>query len=78
MLSISHRQSTTYHLKANGTVERLHRRLKDTSARVTEATWAEEIPGVLLGLRSQHREDTGLSPAEAVYGVPPVLPNVFF
>jgi hypothetical protein len=44
---------------------------------ITEATWAEEIPGVLLGLRFQHREDTGLSPAEAFYGVPTVLPSVF-
>jgi hypothetical protein len=30
------------------------------------ATWAEEIPWVLLGLRAQLGEDTGLSLAEAV------------
>jgi hypothetical protein len=39
------------------------------------ATWAKEIPWVLLGLRAQPREDTGLSPAEAVFGAPIVLPN---
>jgi hypothetical protein len=33
---------------------------------------AEKIPLVLLG-----REDTGLSPAKAVCGVPLVLPNEF-
>jgi hypothetical protein len=38
---------------------------------------AEEIPWVFLGLRSQPREDTGLSLAKAVYGVPLVLPNEF-
>ncbi len=32
---------------------------------------------MLLGLRAQPREDTGLSPAEAVFGAPTVLPNEF-
>ncbi len=32
---------------------------------------------MLLGLRAQPREDTGLSPAEAVFGIPIVLPNEF-
>ncbi len=32
---------------------------------------------MLLGLRAQLREDTGLSPAEAVFGAPIVLPNEF-
>jgi hypothetical protein len=41
------------------------------------ATWSEELPLVLLGLQAQPREDTGLSPAEAVFGTPIVLPNEF-
>jgi hypothetical protein len=41
------------------------------------ATWSEELPFVLLGLRAQPREDTGLSPAEAVFAAPIVLPNEF-
>jgi hypothetical protein len=41
------------------------------------ATWANELPWVLLGLRAEPREDTGLSPAEAVFGAPIVLPNEF-
>ncbi len=46
-------------------------------ARAAAATWSEELPFVLLGLRAQPREDTGLSPAEAVFGAPIVLPNEF-
>jgi hypothetical protein len=78
MLHITHRQTTAYHPESNGAVERLHRRLKDAlRARTTAATWAEEIPWVLLGLRAQPREDTGLSPAEAVIVALIVLPNEF-
>ncbi len=44
-------------------------------AHAAMATGTEEIPWVLLGLRSQLREDTGLSPAETVFGTPLVLPN---
>jgi hypothetical protein len=78
MLHISHRQTTAYHPESNGAVERLHHRLKDAlHARAATATWSEELPFVLLGLRAQPREDTGLSPAEAVFGAPIVLPNEF-
>jgi hypothetical protein len=38
---------------------------------------AEELPWVLLGHCAQLREDAGLSPAEAVFGTPIVLPNEF-
>jgi hypothetical protein len=78
MLHISHRQTTAYHPESNGVVGRLHRRLKDAlRALAAAATWFEELPFVLLGLRAQPREDTGLSPAEAVFGAPIVLPNEF-
>jgi hypothetical protein len=32
---------------------------------------------VLINLHAQPREDTGLSPADAVFGAPIVLPNEF-
>jgi hypothetical protein len=52
--------------------------LKDAlRACAAAATWAEELPFVLLGLRAQPREDTGFSPAESVFGAPIVLPNEF-
>jgi hypothetical protein len=73
-----HCQTTAYHPEANGAVKRLHCRLKDVlRARAAVATWAEELPWVLLGLRAQLREDAGLSPAEAGVGAPIVLPREF-
>jgi hypothetical protein len=78
MLHISHKQTTAYHPESNGAVERLHRRLKDAlHARAAATTWFEELPIVLLGFRAQPREDTGLSPAQAVFGAPIVFPNEF-
>ncbi len=41
------------------------------------ATWSKELPFVLLRLRAQPREGTGLSPVQAVFGAPIVLPNEF-
>jgi hypothetical protein len=78
MLNILHKQTTAYHPESNGAVERLHRRLKDAlRTRAAVATWSEELPFLLLGLRAQPREDTGLSLAEAVFGAQIVLPNEF-
>ncbi len=58
MLNISHRQTTAYHPELNNAVKRLHRRLKDAfRARTAVATWSEELPIVLLGLRTQPRKD---------------------
>jgi hypothetical protein len=76
ILNILHRQTTAYHPEANGAVKRLHRCLKDALCGCAPtATWAQEIPWVLLELHSQPRKDTGLSPAEAVFFTPVVLPN---
>jgi hypothetical protein len=76
--NISHQQTTAHHPESNGAVKRLHRRLTDAlCARAAEATWFQELPFVLLELWAQPREDTGLSPADAVFGAPSVLPNEF-
>jgi hypothetical protein len=78
MLHIFHKQTTAYHPESNRAVERLHRRLKDVlCAPAAAATWSEEVPFVLLGLRAQPREDTGLILAKALFGAPIVLPNEF-
>jgi hypothetical protein len=56
----------------------MHRCLKDAlHACAAATTWYEELPFVLLGLSAHPREDTGLSPAEAVFGAPIVLLNEF-
>ncbi len=78
MLNISHKQTTAYHPESYGAVERLHRCLKDAlRAHAAVETWSEVLPFVLLGLRAQPREDTGLSLAEVVFGAQIVLPNEF-
>jgi hypothetical protein len=78
MLKISHKQTTAYHPELNGVVERLHCRLKDAlRAHAASAIWSKELPFVLLRLRAQPWEDSGLSPAEAVFGAQIVLPNKF-
>ena len=67
-----------YHPQANGMLERVHRRLKDAlRARAVGDKWVDELPWILLYLRATPREDTGLSPAEATYGSPLVLPGQF-
>ncbi len=69
MLNISHKQTTAYNPESNGAVKRLHCHLDDAlRARDAAATLSGELPFVLLGLSAQPREDTGLSPAEAVFG----------
>jgi hypothetical protein len=78
MLHITHRQTTAYHPELYGTFKSLHRCLKDAlGARTAVATWTEEIPWVLFGLRAQPREDTGLSLDEVIFVAPIVLPNEF-
>jgi hypothetical protein len=78
LLQNKHRPTTAYHPQANGMVEWLHCRLKDAlRTRGANATWAAELHWVLLGLRSQPREDSNISPAQAVYGTPLVLPNQY-
>jgi hypothetical protein len=68
MLHISHCQTTAYHPESNGAVKRLHRCLKDAlRERAAAATWSEELPLGLLGLRAQPREDTDLSLAEGEF-----------
>jgi transposase InsO family protein len=53
LLQIKHQPTAPFHPQANGMVERLHRRLKDAlRTRGANATWAAELPWVLLGLRS--------------------------
>ncbi len=78
MLHITYCQTNAYYPESNGAVKRLHCSLKDVlRARSAAATWAKEIPLVLLGLRAQPMEDACLSLAETVSGAPIVLPNEF-
>ena len=79
LLGISASNTTAYHPQANGLVERLHRQLKSSlKARLSGPNWMDELPMVMLGIRTAWREDAGCSPADLVYGTSLHLPGEFF
>ncbi len=47
-------------------------------ARLTGPKWMDELPMVLLGIRTAWREDAECSPADLVYGTALHLPGEFF
>lgn len=78
ILGCHHIRTTAYHPQANGLVERFHRTLKAALMCKGGNQWSEELPLVLLGLRSAYREDLKCSAADLVYGQPLRLPGEFF
>ena len=71
--------TTAYHPQANGLIERSDRDLKASlKCRLSGPNWVDELPWVLLGLRTVPKEDLGTSSAELVYGNPLAVPGDFF
>nr|CAH8846360.1 unnamed protein product [Trichobilharzia regenti] len=70
-------QTTAYHPKANGTVERLHRQLEAGLSAANNTHWTESLPLVLLGIRNALKTDAGCTSAELVYGTTLRLPGEF-
>ncbi|XP_060809920.1 uncharacterized protein LOC132904015 [Amyelois transitella] len=67
-LGVKKNRTTSYHPQANGIVERWHRSLKAAlMARLNNASWVDELPTVLFGLRAVGRSDNGVSAAEYTY-----------
>ncbi len=46
-------------------------------ARLSTPNWIQELPWVLLGIRTAPKEDLGCSSAELVYGAPTTVPGDF-
>lgn len=65
--SIEWKPTTSYHPQANGMVERLHRRLKE-SLTASGRQWLDQLPWTLLSIRNAKGPDIPYSPAEAVFG----------
>lgn len=78
-LGISRIRTTAFHPQSNGKIERWHRTMKAAlMARGTTTTWVDELPTVLLGLRTALRDDNNLSPALMTYGCTLRIPSDFF
>ena len=78
MFGIRHVKTTPYHPQSNGMVERFHRSLKNAlRARGSTVSWKQDLPLIMLSLRSTPRDDNGISPAEMVYGSVLALPSAF-
>ena len=59
-------------------VKGFHHHLKDAlRARCTGSDWVDHLPWVMLGLRADVREDTAISPSQAIFGSAVCLPSQF-
>ena len=77
LLGFSHSRTTAFHPQSNGMIERFHRSLKSAlRARLEGPNWVDELPWVLLGVRTAP-EDLAASSAELVYGAPLTVPGDF-
>ena len=76
LLGIQHVQTTAYHPERNSLVEHFHHHLKDAlRACCTGPDWFDHLQLVMLGLHATTREDTTISPSQAVFGSTVCLPR---
>ena len=78
LLGIKRNRTTAYHPQSNGIIERFHRQLKASlMARLNGPNWHDDLPIVMLGIRTSLKEDFKCSSAELVYGTTFRLPGEF-
>ena len=74
-----HHTTSSYHQSANGMVERPHRQLKEAlKSTDVPGDWVDNLPVVLLGIRSAVKEDLGCCAAELCYGTVLRIPGEFY
>lgn len=56
-------------------IERFHRTLKASLMCQRDTSWVNVLPTVLLGLRTAHKKDINVSPAEILFGQKLRLPG---
>ncbi|GBN39220.1 Transposon Tf2-6 polyprotein, partial [Araneus ventricosus] len=78
-LGISKIRTAAYNPAANGMVEGFHRQLKASLMCRLGSTerWVQQLPTILLGIRTAFKEDINASSAELVYGSNLRLPGQF-
>ena len=78
-LGIVHIMTTSYHPQCNGMIERLHRQLKASlKCREIPNDWVDNLPIIMLGIRSALKEDLNCSAAELTFGLSLRIPGQFF
>ena len=77
LLGIRATNTTAYHPQANGLVERLHRQLKAALMARSSGSWMDDLPLVLLGIRTSWRTELECSPSDLVYGMTVAVPGSF-
>ena len=77
LLGIKATNTTAYHPQANGLVERMHRQLKASLMARSSGSWMDDLPVVLLGIRTSWRTELDCSPSDLVYGMTVNVPGAF-
>ncbi|XP_023242776.1 uncharacterized protein LOC111640921, partial [Centruroides sculpturatus] len=71
-------RTTAFHPAANGIIERFHRQLKAAIKCHSSDHWTDNLPIVLLGVRTAYKDDINTTAAELVYKQTLRLPREFF
>jgi hypothetical protein len=75
-LGEQHNTTTAFHPQSNGMVERFHRPLKEALKACTASSdLPAHLPWVMLGLCTAPREESVVSAAKVVYGLPLLMPG---